>query len=313
MLPLIIVATLVISTLVLMLTGFVYERTSARGIVDNLQTVSPGQKTGQAYVSDNGNLWRQYWGQPYGLQLKQRLLSPVFDRLESENRIGDLIVDVGSGAVPVTQLLETRPARKRICVDLAADNVASFDVLRIRLDAEKVGQFGAFSFRRAILRVCAFLEINPRTESNVEYVDMIVFSDLLNYVDFEKVLRGFATFLKPDGRIVVLNSPIRGNRSLFSGKGLRDNRQLDAFWQAHHFEIEHKAFPKRPRQETDESEELVVLVARKCLPPTCHGQLELQRILMPCTPPKYPVRLRTEPVLVGQATVFGAHSAGQSP
>ena len=46
---------------------------------------------------------------------------------------------------------------------------------------------------------------------------------------------------------------------------LKDNRQLYAFLEEHHFEIEHKAFPKRPRNETDESEELIVLVARKCV------------------------------------------------
>jgi hypothetical protein len=83
-------------------------------------------------------------------------------------------------------------------------------------------------------------------------------------VDFRKVLNGFAKYLKPDGRIIVLNFPYRGNRLLFSDKGLKDNRELYAFLEEHHFEIEHKAFPKRPRNETDESEELIVLVARKC-------------------------------------------------
>jgi hypothetical protein len=58
--------------------------------------------------------------------------------------------------------------------------------------------------------------------------------------------------------------PIEGNRSLFSENGLKDNRQLYAFLEQHEFEIEHKAFFKRPRNETDESEELIVLVARKC-------------------------------------------------
>ena len=58
--------------------------------------------------------------------------------------------------------------------------------------------------------------------------------------------------------------PYRGNSSLFSEKGLKDNRELYTFLEKHHFEIEHKAFPKRPRNETDESEELIVLLARKC-------------------------------------------------
>jgi hypothetical protein len=36
--------------------------------------------------------------------LKQRLLSPVFDQFEAEEKIGDLIIDVDSGARSATQL-----------------------------------------------------------------------------------------------------------------------------------------------------------------------------------------------------------------
>jgi hypothetical protein len=106
--------------------------------------------------------------------------------LRQKEKIGNLIIDVGSGASPVTQLLKAEPARKRICIDIAADNVGSLNDLRIRLDAEKVGQFGSLSFRKALLRVCAFLGINPKTEATTERADTIVFSDMLNYVDFRK-------------------------------------------------------------------------------------------------------------------------------
>ena len=211
------------------------------------------------------NPWQEYWGESYAPELKQRLLKHVFDKLETEEKIGNLIIDVGSGASPVTRLLETKPGRTRVCVDIAADNGGSLDELRIRLEAEKVGQFGTLSFRKAILRVCAFLEINPKTEAETERADTIVISDTLNYVNFRKVLSGFGKYLKTDGRLIVLNLPYRGNRSLFSDEGLKDNRQLYAFLEEHHFEIEHKAFPKRPQNETDESEELIVLVARKCV------------------------------------------------
>jgi hypothetical protein len=97
----------------------------------------------------------------------------------------------------------------------------------------------------------------------MERADTIVYSDILNYVDFRKVLSGFAKYLKPDGRIIVLNLPHRGNHSLFSDHGLKDNLQFYAFLGKNHFEIEHKAFPKRPRNETDEADELIVLVARR--------------------------------------------------
>jgi hypothetical protein len=107
------------------------------------------------------------------------------------------------------------------------------------------------------------LKIDLRTDTEIQRVDTMVISDTLNYVDFRKVLSGLASYLKPNGRIIVLNLPYRGNQSLFSDRGLKDNRELYPALEELGFEIEHKSFPKRPRNETDESEELIVLVARK--------------------------------------------------
>jgi len=55
---------------------------------------------------NDANPWQQYWGESYGPESKQLLLKPVFDKLETEEKIGNLIIDVGSGALPVTQLLK---------------------------------------------------------------------------------------------------------------------------------------------------------------------------------------------------------------
>jgi hypothetical protein len=208
---------------------------------------------------------QEYWGETYAPELKRRLLKPLLDDLDKAGKIGDLIVDIGSGARPVSRLLQAKPSRKRLCIDIAADNAASIDELRLRLDAEQVGEFERASFRRALLKVCAFLGIDPRYETEIQRADTILVSDTLNYVDFRKVLSGFASYLKPEGRIVILNLPYRGNHLLFSDRGLKDNRLLYTFLEECQFEIEHKAFPKRPRNETDESEELIVLVARKTL------------------------------------------------
>ena len=161
------------------------------------------------------NPWQEYWGESHAPELKRALLKPVFDKLESEEKIGNVIVDIGSGALPVSRLLKSKPDRKRVCVDVAADNGQSSDELRLRLDAEKVGQTGTLSFRKALIRVCAFLEIDPETVEKTEHADAVVVSDMLNYVDFRRVLSGFSKYLKPGGRIIVLNLPHRGNRLQF--------------------------------------------------------------------------------------------------
>ena len=211
------------------------------------------------------NPWEEYWGETYAPELKQRLLKPLLDDLEKEGKLGNLIVDIGSGANPVTRLLATMPGRKRICVDIAADNGESVDELMLRMDAEKIEQLDRLSFRKALLRVCLFLKIDLRTDPDIQRADTMLISDTLNYVDFRKVLSGLTSYVKPHGRIIILNLPYRGNQSLFSDLGLKDNRQLYPVLEEHGFEIEQKLFPKRPRNETDESEELIVLVARKTL------------------------------------------------
>ena len=218
---------------------------------------------GKSLDAKGANPWQEYWGETYAPELKQRLLKPLFDELEKEGKIGNLIVDIGSGAQPVTRLLEPRPERKRVFVDIAADNRGSVDELKLRLDVEKIGNLEQLSCRKAMLRVCTFLQIDVRTGVEMERADTMVISDTLNYVDFRNVLSGLASYLKPNGRIVILNLPYRGNRTLFSDLGLKDNCQLYPFLEEQGFEIEYKAFPKRPRNETDESEELIVLVARK--------------------------------------------------
>jgi hypothetical protein len=208
------------------------------------------------------NPWQEYWGETYAPELKQRLLKPLLDDLDRGGKIGDLIVDIGSGAYPVTRLLAARPGRKRVCVDIAADNGESVGELRLRLDAEKIGQLDRLSFRKALLRACSFLKIDLRKDAETQRADAMVISDTLNYVDFREVLSGLASYLKPNGRVIIFNLPYRGNQSLFSELGLKDNRHLYPVLEEQGFEIEHKAFPKRPRNETDESEELIVLVAR---------------------------------------------------
>lgn len=116
------------------------------------------------------------------------MLKPLFEKLESEEKIGKLIVDIGSGALPVTRLLETKPGRKRVCVDIAADNCAALDELRVRLDAEKVGQSAVLSFRKAFARLCAFLEIDPKLGEKIERADTMVLSDTLNYTNSATLL-----------------------------------------------------------------------------------------------------------------------------
>jgi len=214
-----------------------------------------------AVPSDNP--WEENWGASYSAELKRHLIDSVFKRLDHEGKLGSLIVDVGSGASPVSQLLPSAPDRKFIFIDVAGANSSSLDTQRIRLDAENIARPDLLGYRKALIRVCRFLALDPRAQAREERATAMVFSDILNYVDYRNVVSGFAIFLKSGGRIIIVNHPTRGIRARFAEMGLKKNEDFYLFLDEQNLEIESKDFPCRPDGETDESEEMIVLVARK--------------------------------------------------
>jgi hypothetical protein len=211
--------------------------------------------------------WDTNWGASYSPELKRRMLGPMLAQMDKEGKIGDLVVDIGSGAAPVSKLLPSTAERKLILIDIAAKNQASPDSQFLRLDAENIAQPDSLSYKKALVRVCRFLAMDARSPVRAERATTLVFSDILNYVDYRHVLGGFAGFLKPEGRIIIVNLPSRGIREEFSEKGLKRNDDLCAFLGDQNFSVEYKDFPCRPKDATDESEELIVLVARKPISP----------------------------------------------
>ena len=121
----------------------------------------------------------------------------------------------------------------------------------------------SIGYCRALLRVCRFLGRAPRSFGREEEATTILFSDILNYVDFRKVVGRSAEFLKTEGRIIIVNLPGRGVREEFSENGLKKNEDPYHFLEERNLAIESKAFPCRYRGVTDESEEMIVLAARK--------------------------------------------------
>jgi hypothetical protein len=214
-------------------------------------------------TESDDNPWEENWGASYSPELKMYLIDSVFKRLDTEGKLGNLIVDIGSGASPVSKLMHSTPDRRFIFIDVAGRNWVSLDTQRIRLDAENITRPDLLSYGKALIRVCRFLNTEPRAQAREERATAMVFSDILNYVDYRNVVSGFANFLKSGGRIIIINHPTRGIRGRFSEKGLKKNDGFYAFLEEQNLEIESKDFPCRPDGETDESEEMIVLVARK--------------------------------------------------
>ncbi len=207
------------------------------------------------------NPWQKHWGKfSYDRDSKREFLTPIFKKLETEGKIGKVVIDVGSGAWSVADFLPRSSDRKNIAVDIAGRNEKAFGAQKLNFDVEKIDQLDGLSYQKALVRSAEFLGIDPRVEQNTEQADTIIFSEILNYVDYQKVIEGFAKFLKPGGRLIIVNMPDRGLKSLFSEDGLKDNNDLYQFLLENNFVIEEKQIPW---SSSDESTAMIVLVAQK--------------------------------------------------
>lgn len=206
--------------------------------------------------------WKSEWGRPYDAEMKEEFLIPLFDRMDDAGQIGKVVVDVGSGARPLSRILSWGPlarGRKFVRVDIAGKNKTNPSTLELRMDIEQVGDPSSTTYKRALLRAGAFFETDP--ESCIEeQADTMIFSEVLNYVDYRSVLLNFSRFLKPGGRFVIVNKPGRGFLSVFSPKGVENNLELKAFLERAGFSLEHVSFPHGSPEQADA---MILLVAVK--------------------------------------------------
>lgn len=181
-------------------------------------------------------LWELHWGATYNQNLKEQYVKPLFAKWEREGKIGAIVADIGGGAFPVSDYIPG--SHKIITVDIAGYERESEDKRRIRYDIEKVSDESSFSTRKALVKLADFLDIDPRNEASSEQIDTMIFSDVLNYVDYETVLAKCAEYLKTDGRFIIINKPGRGFVLSFSDKGVKTNERLINILKGQHFEIE---------------------------------------------------------------------------
>jgi len=208
--------------------------------------------------------WKRNWGREYDRPIKKGWLSPLFNEMESKGEFGEVIVDVGSGEDPVSDFIPGK--HKVITIDLHGEEGSYCNnEVHVNTDIERAADEDTYSAKKLILKISKFLGINLRGEQSKEKVNSMVFSEILNYVNYQEVLRSCAQYLKPGGRFVILNMPTRGHKKLYSKKGLKNNSDLYNFLKDGNFEIEKKMFPWAADEKDLEKEEgeMILLVARK--------------------------------------------------
>ena len=70
----------------------------------------------------------------------------------------------------------------------------------------------------SILLATKFFNARKELRDRTPVIDSIVTTDVLNYLDYAKVLQKLLTFLKPGGRVIIRHSPENGVKTLFHPK-----------------------------------------------------------------------------------------------
>lgn len=181
-------------------------------------------------------VWEQAWG-------KVDYFSDKFAGLISMlgPQLGKVIVDIGSGATPVTKLLD-RNKHKVIEIDLASDgNPTTPNTLRLRFDIEDAIDNKKDSTRKAISKAANFLNIDSEncdgSPQKLEQVDTFVLSQILHYVDFKAVIKSIKKYLKPGGQIILNECFNFGIEGLISENGLSNFQDLSDFVRDEGYEI----------------------------------------------------------------------------
>lgn len=203
--------------------------------------------------------WERYWGLEYNASFKNDI-GLVLKVLEADGIIGNVVVDVGSGACTVTRAL--KGDHKVITVDLCGVQTRSQNSMHLQFNVESLIDEGKADTRYAVAKVAKFLGIKKGDCDDKKHLDTVILSEILNYVDFMNVIKSLKRYLKKGGRLVIVNMPGRGIPRLLSLAGIQSNFALFAFLESEGFVIEEKFFPWQPDDQPEGDKELIILVAR---------------------------------------------------
>lgn len=180
--------------------------------------------------------WEDYWGDTYQQGRKVTIFSPLFQEMYNRGQLGKNIVDVGSGMWPMSSFLPEELGARIVSIDRAGgEHTYGERGLKIRFDLDDIEQVALV--REKIAKVAKFLGVEE--SDSRRQIDCFVFSDVLNYVGYKKVLRFFKKYLKNGGRFILNEWPGRGYTNLHSENGLDSIENLYRLLQKEDFDIEH--------------------------------------------------------------------------
>jgi SAM-dependent methyltransferase len=187
--------------------------------------------------------WKEEWGAEYSSLVKTGPFRKELLRWERQGKIGPVILDLGSGKKSATRHLEGE--HQLIDVDYGARDENSFQTrLRLALDISEIPQM-TFRVRKAIVQIAKHLGIDIHT-ADPKQIDTVICSEIINYIDYQAVLREVKKFIKPGGRLCILNQPDRcppALQRIMHTQRPMFNQEIIEFLEQEGFEIEEIQYP----------------------------------------------------------------------
>lgn len=171
--------------------------------------------------------WRFHGGRVYDMNtLKEPHVIPLIESLYYD-RENPIAIDVGSGSWSLVDHSRLPWPRhfSSINVDIAVDRTSLRDRLYLGVDIEDLVNGQAIEAEDELESFVAGLTRPPYLPG----VDLIVYSEILNYIDYKESMKWFDDRLKPGGFTIIGNLATRGYRQLFSEDGVKSNQELLEF------------------------------------------------------------------------------------
>ncbi len=168
----------------------------------------------------------------YSQELKEQISIPYIQGLEKRGKVGNTIIDWGSGFNPLSSHLAW--THSYITVDAVSGSDSFAWEQKIIFDMGKLAISESFNisvFEQKLQKILA-------TETVESSVDFMIFSEILNYVNTKKILTYADKILKPWGSILIINELDRGLYRHFDRHRISNNETLLKVIKNLNFEID---------------------------------------------------------------------------
>ena len=194
-----------------------------------------GRLFSKIFVMNLQEEWDNSWGDQYGPMFKCLHFARLFRRMFENGELGENVVDIGSGMHPMTSFLPNDLDARVISVDRSGgEGIQEDNGLKLKFNLDDIDQKALV--REKISKVADFLDID-QCES-LRQIDCFVFSDILNYVDYKKVILFLKQYLRKEGRLLISEKAGKGYQKCHSPLGYDGPKRLYKFLKREGFVIE---------------------------------------------------------------------------